>query len=129
MPTVLRVVRPTDDLEAILPFYRDGLGFEILYRFEDKDGIDAAILGHPGHPYHFAFTCYRSHRAGRAPSQDNLLVFYLPELGSYKAALARMAAAGFAPVPSFNPFWDDGGTTFEDPDGYRAVLTNRSWGR
>jgi len=129
MPPVLRVVRPTDDLEAILPFYTDGLGFDSLYRFENQDGIDAAILGHPDHPYHFAFTRYRVHKVGCAPSQDNLLVFYLPEPAAYAAALARMAAAGFAPVSSFNPYWDQGGATFEDPDGYRVVLTSRTWAR
>ncbi|HEY1383842.1 MAG TPA: VOC family protein [Dongiaceae bacterium] len=127
MPAILRVVRPTADLEAILPFYVDGLGFETLYRVENQDGFDAAILGHPGHPYHFAFTHYRAHKAGRAPGQDNLLVFYLPERAAYDAALARMAAAGFAAVPSFNPYWDEGGATFEDPDGYRVVLTSRTW--
>lgn len=129
MPPVLRVVRPTDDLEAILPFYIDGLGFEILFRFENKDGIDAVILGHPEHPYHFAFTHYHKHTVGRAPSQDNLLVFFLPDPAAYDAALARMRAVGFAPISSFNPFWDEGGATFEDPDGYRVVLTSRSWSR
>ena len=55
-----------------------------------------------------------------------LLVLYLPEAADYRAALARMAAAGFAPVKSYNPYWDEGGATFEDPD-YRVVLTNRRW--
>jgi hypothetical protein len=40
-----------------------------------------------------------------------------------------MAKAGFAPVESFNPFWDRDGLTFEDPDGYRAVLQNAAWDR
>jgi hypothetical protein len=35
-----------------------------------------------------------------------------------------MLAAGFVPVPSFNPYWDRAGLTFEDPDGYRVVLQN-----
>ena len=66
---------------------------------------------------------------GRAPSQDHLLAFYLPEASEYQAALARMARAGFAPVKSYNPFWDEGGMTFQDPDGYRVVLTSRTWAR
>ena len=40
-----------------------------------------------------------------------------------------MAAAGFAPVKSYNPYWDEGGATFEDSDGYRVVLTSRFWER
>ncbi|WP_207796661.1 VOC family protein [Sphingomonas oleivorans] len=34
----LRVARPTDDLEAVIRFYRDGPGLEELSRFENPDG-------------------------------------------------------------------------------------------
>lgn len=30
----LRIARPTDDLEAVVRFYRDGLGLEVLDHFE-----------------------------------------------------------------------------------------------
>jgi hypothetical protein len=33
------------------------------------------------------------------------------------------------PASRTNPYWDAGGTTIADPDGYRVVLTQRSWGR
>ena len=32
----LRVARPSDDLLAVVEFYRDGLGFEVLYEFKDQ---------------------------------------------------------------------------------------------
>ena len=123
----LRVARPSDDLDRLLGFYVDGLGFGLLYRFEDHDGFDGMMLGKPGAPYHFEFTRAAGHRAGRAPTQDNLLVFYLPEEAEWRAAVDRMRAAGFDPVPSFNPYWDRDGATFEDPDGYRIVLQNAAW--
>jgi catechol 2,3-dioxygenase-like lactoylglutathione lyase family enzyme len=123
----LRVARPTDDLEALLPFYRDGLGLEVLYRFEDHDGFDGVMLGTPGAPYHLEFTRARGHPAGRAPTPDNLLVFYLPDVEAWRAAVARMGDAGFRPVSAFNPYWDRQGATFEDPDGYRVVLENADW--
>lgn len=123
LPT-LRVARPSDDLDRLLPFYIEGLGLDLLYRFEDHEGFDGVMLGKTGAPYHFEFTRAASHSAGRAPSQDNLLVFYLPEKGEWRAAVERMRTAGFDPVPSFNPYWDRDGATFEDPDGYRVVLQN-----
>lgn len=127
IPT-LRIARPSDDLSPLITFYRDGLGLEVLYRFEDHGGFDGVMLGKPGQPYHFEFTRAHGHHAGRAPTEDNLLVFYLPDDVEWNAAVARMTAAGFAPVTAFNPYWDRQGRTFEDPDGYRIVLQNAAWG-
>ena len=124
---VLRVARPTDDIAALLPFYRDGLGFSVLGGFEDHDGFDGVMLGRPGAPYHLEFTAARGHIAGRAPTPDNLLVFYFPDRGDFDAAIAGMTRAGFASVPAFNPYWDRNGVTFEDPDGYRIVFSSSAW--
>ena len=121
----LRVARPTDNLDALLPFYRDGLGFEVLARFGEHEGFDGMMLGHKGGGYHLEFTTKVGHAAGRAPTQDNLLVFYLPEPKGFKEAVEKMNVAGFAAVTSFNPYWDRYGKTFEDPDGYRIVLASR----
>ena len=126
--TTLRVARPTDDLDALLPFYRDGLGLTVIYRFQDHAGFDGVMLGSAGAPYHFEFTRAEGHPAGRAPTADNLLVFYLPDEAEWRAAVERMRAAGFAPVPAFNPYWDRSGLTFEDADGYRVVLQQDDWG-
>ena len=123
----LRVARPTDDIEALIRFYGDGLGLEILYRFEDHDGFDGVMLGHAGAPYHFEFTKAHGHTVGRAPTRDNLLVFYLPDPGEWQVAVERMEGAGFRAVPAFNPYWDRSGRTFEDPDGYRVVIQRADW--
>ncbi|MBU1288899.1 MAG: VOC family protein [Alphaproteobacteria bacterium] len=124
----LRIARPTDDLDALLPFYRDGLGFNVLFEFRDHDDFDGVMLGHEGAPYHLEFTKAHGHVVGRAPTEDNLLVFYLPEADRFAAAIDRMRAAGFSPVRAFNAYWDAKGVTFEDPDGYRVVLQNAAWG-
>jgi catechol 2,3-dioxygenase-like lactoylglutathione lyase family enzyme len=123
----LRVARPTDDLAAVVAFYRDGLGLDVLYEFRDHDGFDGVMLGHKGTAYHLEFTGSARHRAGRAPTSDNLLVFYLPNEAEWRAAVARLERVGHQPVKAFNPYWDKTGRTFEDPDGYRVVLQNAGW--
>jgi catechol 2,3-dioxygenase-like lactoylglutathione lyase family enzyme len=128
VPTV-RIARPSDDLDALLAFYRDGLGFRVLNRFRDHDGFDGIMLGWEHAPYHFEFTTKRGHAAGRAPSADNLIVIYHADAAEWRAAVQRMRDAGFGPVTSFNPYWDRDGLTFEDPDGYRVVLQNAAWER
>src|SRR5688500_3273148 len=99
----------------------------VIGSFADHDGFDGAMLGEPGEPYHLEFTRLRGHVEGRAPSADNLLVFYLPNADDWRAAIDRMARAGYEPVKSFNPYRDRNGCTFEDPDGYRVVLQNAAW--
>lgn len=123
----LRVARPTDNLPAVVRFYREGLGFEVLSEFADHDGFDGVMLGREGSAYHLEFTRQAGHHVGRAPTTENLLVFYLPDEAEWKAALDRMRHAGYEPVEASNPYWDQNGKTFEDPDGYRVVLQNAAW--
>jgi len=123
----MRVARPTDDLEAVTRFYRDGLGLDVIASFADHAGFDGVMFGHAGGTYHLEFTHQHGHSVGRAPTADNLLVFYLPERGEWEQAVQRMIDQGYAPTPSYNPYWDVNGKTFEDPDGYRVVLQNAAW--
>jgi len=123
----LRVARATDSIDPLKRFYVDGLGLEVLYEFCDHDGFDGLMVGIPECPYHFEFTKKSGHVAGRAPTDDNLLVFYVPDEREWRQAVDRMRISGFQPVRSFNPYWDRLGRTFEDPDGYRIVLQNASW--
>ncbi|KAK9445266.1 Glyoxalase/bleomycin resistance protein/dioxygenase [Metarhizium brunneum] len=99
----LRVARPTDNMDALLPFYRDGLGFEVLLRFRDHEGFDGVVLGHANAAYHLEFTSKTGHAAGRAPTRDNLLVFYLPDSEAYGAAVSSMEGSGFSPVGQLQP--------------------------
>lgn len=125
--TTLRVARPTDNLELVKHFYGIGLGLEEIASFEDHNGFDGVMFGIKGASYHLEFTQHRGHNVGTAPTQDNLLVFYLPDALEWQNAVAQMQAAGYAPVPSYNPYWDIKGKTFQDPDDYRVVLQNAEW--
>jgi len=123
----LRIARSTDNLAALAAMYAQGLGLMLLGSFSDHDGFDGVMLGHPEQSWHLEFTSQRGHTAGRAPTEDNLLVFYLPERDEWVQRCADMLAAGFRAVPSANPYWDQRGQTFEDLDGYRVVLQNAAW--
>ncbi len=124
---VLRVARPTDNLDKVVEFYTKGLGLEVLYKFQDHEGFDGVMIGLVGAAYHLEFTSHRGYYAGSAPTQDNLLVFYLPNQTEWLEAIARMKNAGYEPVQSYNPYWDKNGLTFADPDGYRVVIQNDVW--
>lgn len=124
---VLRIARPTDNLRRIAQMYCDGLGFELLGDFEDHLGFYGVMIGHPQHHYHLEFTHHLGTKVGRAPTQGNLLVFYMPDAQRWQTQCEQMRAAGFIDVASYNPYWDNTGKTFEDTDGYRVVLAQRGW--
>lgn len=123
----LRVARPTDNLAAITEMYVNGLGFKLLGSFEGHNGFDGSIIGHEQHNYHLEFTHHRGTKVSKAPTQDNLLVFYFTDAALWHASCQQMLKAGFESVASYNDYWDVMGKTFEDLDGYRVVLQNREW--
>ena len=79
--------------------------------------FDGVMLGPPDAPSHLESTKAHGHLAGRARTADNLLLFYLRDEREWNDAVARMKGAGDEPVSSLNPYWDQHGVTFEDPDG------------
>jgi hypothetical protein len=123
----LRVARPTDNLARITEMYINGLGFTLLGSFEGHNGFDGSIIGHALHSYHLEFTHHRGTTVGKAPTQDNLLVFYFSVPSVFEACCRQMVDAGFVRVKAYNDYWDVVGCTFEDVDGYRVVLQNRDW--
>lgn len=125
----LRIARPADNIDSLRPFYITGLGFTVLYEFHDHSGFDGIILGHANAGYHQEFTTKRGQSAGRAPTDDNLLVFYLPDENQWREAVARMIGVGARSVRAANPYWEvEGkGRTFEDADAWRVVLWRGGW--
>ena len=122
----VRIARPTDRLDSVVRFYRDGLGLPELYRFTDHDGYDGVMLGLPGRSYHLEFTHHRDGSPCPAPSLDNLLVLYIPESSDFERMRYRLTALGIEPIAPENPYWLDKSLTFEDPDGWRVVLCRTS---
>ncbi|CDG18251.1 VOC family protein [Xenorhabdus doucetiae] len=120
--TILRIARPTDNLNKIAEMYCHGLNFIILGEFKNHDSFDGIMLGHPNHSWHLEFTHHHNTHVGKAPTKDNLLVFYIEDKVEWQEQVKSMQDAGFILVPSYNPYWDKSGKTFEDIDGYRVVL-------
>ncbi|KAH7080667.1 prolyl endopeptidase [Paraphoma chrysanthemicola] len=130
----LRIARPTPSIPSLLPFYTTGLGFNVVSSFTAHNGFDGAMLGHPSLPYHLEFTAREGHESeGRAPTEDNLLVFYLPLKEEWEMMVRRMESVCdeklCKSVKSVNPWWEQEGRgrTFEDADGWRVVLWNGAW--
>jgi len=119
----VRIARPTDQLDVVVRFYREGLGLPELDRFAGHAGYRGVLLGLPGTQYHLEFTQHERGSPGPAPSRDNLLVLYFDDLTPMEQVATRLAALGHPPVEAENPYWtENGAVTVEDPDHWRIVL-------
>lgn len=123
----LRIARPVSDLECSAAMYCRGLGLAELDRFQNHRGFDGVMLGTPKLPYHFEFSYCRTHPVRPAPTPEDLIVCYLPNLARWRRLSLSMVKAGFSEVRPFNPYWAEHGRTFEDHDGYRVVLQHTQW--
>lgn len=119
----VRFARHTEDLERAVRFWRDELGLPELTRFVDHGGYSGVIIDLPGTGAHIELTSGGAHPASR-PDPELLIVLYL---GTWDAVRDRAERVSAAPVPAANPYWNEHGLTFEDPDGFRVVLAARSW--
>ena len=99
------------DLEASLAFWRDALGFPLLYRAR-RDGayaagvtgvpgaiIDIAVLGGPGHKIELLQYLAPAERTHCAPRPCDIGSLHLAfDVDDLDAALARLAASGWTPA-------------------------------
>lgn len=118
----VRIARPTDRLEEVVAFYEIGLGLPRLGDFEDHAGYSGVMIGFPDASVHLEFTRHDEGSPGTAPSDDNLLVLYVPDRAAIEACVDRLRSMGHHSVPPANPYWEGRSLTVPDPDGWRLVL-------
>ena len=124
LPVVqLRIARPTDRLEEVVAFYRDGIGLSVIDSFQNHAGYSGVMLGLPGTRYHLEFTHHEAGSDCPAPSKDNLLVFYLSARNEMERVVEKLHAMGYPSVAPENPYWSAAhSVTIADPDGWRIVF-------
>lgn len=119
----VRIARQTGQLDAVVAFYRDGLGLVEVDRFTDHDGYSGVMLDLPGTGTHLEFTA-SGHAALPTPHPESLIVLYVGDRTAVDRLVERARATV---VPNANPYWVRVGITVVDPDGFRVVLVAQSW--
>jgi|SRR5471030_714068 catechol 2,3-dioxygenase-like lactoylglutathione lyase family enzyme len=117
-----RTARHTKDLNQIIDFYGRILGLKVLGGFKDHHGYDGVFLGIPGEGWHLEFTVSDDSPV-HSPDDDDLLVFYAESLDEFNIIKEKFIANRIKHVRPKNPYWEKNGITFEDPDGFRIVIS------
>jgi catechol 2,3-dioxygenase-like lactoylglutathione lyase family enzyme len=124
----LRIARPSHDLQAAERFWVEGLGLDVLFRADSTaEGENALLMiGWPDAAWHLELVGDPDDATPATPTEEDLLVLYLHGEVS-KDVVRRLVQAGGTRVTARNPYWERWGVTIADPDGYRLVLSSRSW--
>lgn len=119
----LRVARHTDDLEKIKTFYINVLGFELLGSFENHDNYDGIFIGKPNLDWHFEFT-KSDKKAQHFSDEDDSIVLYPETISYYNKLISNLVKYNISTIASSNPYWNENGKMFLDPDGFRIIISN-----
>lgn len=118
----LRVARHTDNIEKMVDFYVNVLGFEVLGSFQNHKNYDGVFLGMLGLDWHFEFTQSKT-KANHTFDEDDVIVLYPKTIIDYNELVDRVERNNISILTATNPFWNENGKMFLDPDGYRIVLS------
>ncbi|KUJ62988.1 prolyl endopeptidase [Flavobacteriaceae bacterium CRH] len=118
----LRVARHTNNLEKMEDFYVDILGFERLGGFQNHNNYDGVFIGKSGLDWHFEFTLSET-KANHTFDEDDVIVLYPKTILDYNELINKLLRNNISTITAINPFWNENGKMFQDPDGYRIVVS------
>jgi hypothetical protein len=120
-----RIARHTNNLEPLINFYTNYLGLELLGNFKNHSSYDGIFLGKKDLDWHLEFTM-SSEKANHIFDEDDLLVFYANDQEEFLKIIDRFKENNIQEVKPKNPYWEQNGKMYLDPDGYRIVISNKN---
>ena len=118
-----RVARHTNDLEKVRSFYIKILGFELLGSFENHNDYDGIFIGKRDSDWHLEFT-KSNEKTNSQFDEDDLLVLYPETILEYNKLINNLLDNNISTIHSKNPYWNENGKMFLDPDNYRIVISH-----
>lgn len=118
----LRVARHTNNLKKIENFYVEILGFQRLGGFQNHNNYNGIFVGKSDLDWHFEFT-QSEEKANHIFDEDDVIVLYPKTIPEYNELINRILRNNISTITAINPFWNENGKMFQDPDGYRIVVS------
>lgn len=116
-----RIARHTNNLQPLIDFYTQILDLEILGDFKNHNDYDGVFIGKKGADWHMEFTS-SSEPAVHHFDEDDLMVFYPAHQRQFDSMVQRCSDHQLQPLQPKNPYWQENGLLFTDPDGYGVII-------
>ncbi|VXC34787.1 conserved hypothetical protein [Flavobacterium sp. 9AF] len=117
-----RFARHTNNLENLKSFYIDLLGLEYLGSFENHSDYDGIFIGKPNLDWHLEFTKSNELITFNFGEED-YLVFYPETIQEFEKIRSKLVENNIPSILSKNPYWNENGIIFNDPDGYSIIIS------
>ena len=72
--------------------------------------------------WHFEFT-QSDVKANHTFDDDDIIVLYPDTIKKYNNLLDNILAHNISIITAINPYWNENGKMFLDPDGYRIIIS------
>jgi hypothetical protein len=118
----IRFARHTNNLTKLIEFYTKIVGLEITGQFNNHAGYNGVFLGKENFPWELEFTDSNS-KTHHEFDDDDILVFYPTSIEELVDINERFNTNRIAKVKPKNPYWQENGNMYLDPDGYRIVIS------
>jgi len=118
-----RFARHTNDLEKLNSFYVEILGLEVLGGFKNHNNYDGIFIGKTNENWHLEFT-KSDEIVNFNFGEEDVLVFYPNTRLEYESILDRINNSFIKSIEAKNPYWNENGKMFLDPDGYRIIISD-----
>ncbi|WP_180904070.1 VOC family protein, partial [Flavobacterium chungangense] len=98
------------------------LGFQKLGGFQKHNNYDGIFIGKPDLDWHFEFTQSQT-KANHIFDEDDIIVLYPDTIAKYNSLLENLLKNNIQKITAMNPYWNENGQMYLDPDGYRIVVS------
>ena len=118
----VRFARHVKSLEPLMHFYCVLLGLKVNSEFKNHNGYSGVILGCDQCNWEIEFT-ESSDSPKHLADEDDLIILKYEDKVQFDLVLEKLRKEKYLEFAPKNPFWEENGKLFRDPEGYGVVIT------
>ena len=117
--------RHVNQLEPIIYFYCELIGFSVIEAYKDRFNYDGVIIGEDDSDWTMEFTV-SNEKPNRVIEEDDLMIIFIEDSARYNQIIEKLRNEKTLEFAPKNPHWEEKGRLFRDPEGYGVLLVRQT---